>query len=310
MLDIQGGGYLGVALEAVSGTYQAPTKFFPIRSESLQFRQDTNWRRVIRGVVDVLGAVQGAAHVEGDIEMEILEDVLPYFLSVSRNTLVKSGTGPYTYTTTPLHGAIPAKTMSVTVVRAGIVFGYTGCVVGSMNYSVDNGMGIVTFSMFGNNEATQSTPVAPAFSDSAPYGMGSYNIQVPTGVQIFDADTFSFQVEDNASSEVRLKDTPGAAYSRFGERAVTLSMDRDFTDRAEYDAFKTLTAQSITITLQKDANHKVQFKAPVAIKDTYDVSGLAGQGDLVRASIAYQGVYDPGTSKAYEIQVTTAENLT
>lgn len=309
MLDIQGGGYLGIALEAVQGVYQAPTKFFPIRSESLQFRQDTNWRRVIRGVVDVLGAVAGAGRVEGDIEMELLEDVLPYFLQASRNTVVKSGTGPYTYTTTPGHGALPAQTLSITVVRAGIVFGYTGCIVGSMNFSVDNGLGIVTMSMFGRDEADQSTPASPAFSTVEPYGMGKWNIQVPTATQIFDADTFSFQVEDNASAEIRLKDTAGAAYARYGERSVTVSMDRDFTDRAEYDAFKSLTAQSITIVAQKDATHRVSLKAPVAIKDTYDVSGLAGQGDLVRASIAYQGVYDPATSKAYEIVVITDENI-
>jgi hypothetical protein len=139
--------------------------------------------------------------------------------------------------------------------------------------------------------------------------MGNWSIQVPTATQIFDADTFSLQIEDNASAEVRLKDTPGAAYARFGERGVTLSMDRDFTDRAEYDAFKTLTAQSIRILATKDVTHRVQFTVPVAIKDTYDVSGLAGQGDLVRASIAYQGVYDATTSKAYEIEVTTDENV-
>jgi hypothetical protein len=41
-------GSIGIALEDVPGVYAAPTKFFPVLSESLQYQQETIWRRPIR----------------------------------------------------------------------------------------------------------------------------------------------------------------------------------------------------------------------------------------------------------------------
>src|SRR5690349_23175591 len=123
---IGGGGVVGIALETVAGTYVAPTKFVPINSESLAHRQATTWRRPIRNSVDTLGAVAGNVNVEGDMNIELVEDVLPYFLMASRLNVVKTGAGPnYIYTATPTANATPAKTLSITVVRNGIVYGYT-----------------------------------------------------------------------------------------------------------------------------------------------------------------------------------------
>ncbi len=311
-VDIQATGFLGIAFEAVAGTYVAPTKFVPLRSESLQYRQDTHWRRPIRQVNDILGAVAGPGFVEGDIEIEVLEDTILYFLYASRNTVVKGGTTPnFTYTTTPFHGALPTtgKTLSITVIRAGVVFGYTGCVVGSMRFGMDGAIHICTMSLFGRNEASQASPT-PTWPTTAPYGSGSYTVEIPTGSIITDADTFELSIEDNATAEQRLRSTIGAAYVRFGERNLGLTVERDFDTRADYDAFKALTAQSITILASKGANNSIRYRLPVSIKDTYDMGGLSSQGDLVRASIAYQGVYDTATSKSYEIVVATQENIT
>jgi hypothetical protein len=47
---------------------------------------------------------------------------------------------------------------------------------------------------------------------------------------------------------------------------------------------------------------------PAAIKDTYEV-GLSGQGDLIRASVAYNGVLD-STGNAYTITVKTQQDIT
>ncbi len=310
--EIQATGYMGLAFESVAGTYTAPTKFFPIRSESLQSRQATHWRRPIRAVNDVLGAVAGMTHAEGDIEMEVLEDVLPYFLYASRNTVVKSGSTPnFIYTTTPFHGALPTsgRSLSLTVVRNGVAFGYVGCIVGSMKFGMDGMLHIMTMSIHGRSEADQTVP-SPTFSTVPPFGAGSYTVEIPVGSIITDADTFEFQIEDNASSEQRLQATIGAAYARFGERNLQLSVERDFISRADYDAFKALTAQAISILASKGANNSVKYSLPVAIKDTYDMGGLQAQGDLVRASIVYQLPYDPTTAKSYEIVVKTQESIT
>lgn len=309
-------GYVGVAFETTAGTYAAPTKFFPIRSESLSWTQATNWRRVIRGTADVIGAVAGNGNVEGDIDMELLSDVLPYFLRCARGTVVKTalpaGAGPYThyqYDFTPAHNAVPPKTMSVTVVRAGVAFGYTGCVVSSMTFGTDNDMGTMAFTLLGTAEQNVAVPAAPAYGADEPFGSGQWSIQIPTATQVFDVDSFSFEVNDNASAQNRLKNSLGAQFVAFGERDVTVSADRDFESRTEYDAFKALTARSVTIQAIDTAQNSVTLTTPVAFADSYEV-GLGGVGDLVRASVSYVGTHDAATGGAYEIQAVTTENIT
>jgi hypothetical protein len=86
-----------------------------------------------------------------------------------------------------------------------------------------------------------------------------------------------------------------------------MTMERDFESRTDYDLFKSVTSQSITLTASKGVNNSIVLLAPVAIKDTYTV-GLSGQGDLVRAQIAYQNIID-GTGKSWQITIKTQEDI-
>lgn len=304
-------GFIGVALEATSGTYLAPTKFIPIESESLQFIQDTIWRRPIRQSADVIGAVDGNARVEGDISMEAFEDVVALFLRCARTAVTKTGTTPnFTYVYTGSAAAVPNKTLSITVVRNGIVFGYTGCVIGSFSFTVEDGLLKFNPTILGRDEAVQSlpTPTWTTGIQSNPYGAGKYGLEIPTGSPITDADGFDFSVDDSAEAQYRLKSTGrGAQFISFGERTVSLSLERDFENRTDFDAFKALTASSVSLKMSKGANNSIDLVIPASIKETYEV-GLSGQGDLTRGSIAYQGTLD-SLGKAYEITVKTQEDL-
>lgn len=293
---------------ANSGTYYAPTKFFPFNSESLVVQQDTIWRRPIRQNADVIGAVAGNYHVEGDLDMESLEDVIAYFLYASRTSIAKTGSSPnFTYTFTPTSAAVPVRTLSLTFVRNGLVFGYTGCVTSSFTFGIADGLLTFNTSMMGRDEAVQSLPT-PTWPTTTPFGAGMFKIEIPTGTQVFDTDTFEFAVEDNAESQFRLKDTGrGAQFMKFGERNSTMNMERDFESRTDYDLFKSVTSQSVTLTATKGVNNNIAILAPVAIKDTFEV-GLSGQGDIVRASIAYQNVID-STGKSWQITVKTQEDI-
>lgn len=293
-----------------SGNYTAPTKFFPFNSESLQYQQETQWRRPIRKTVDIIGAVPGNVHTEGDFEMEALEDVVVYFLLAARTAVVKAGASPnFTYTFTPTPDAIPKKTLSFTIERVdGTVFAYTGCVVNSFRFTIADGLLMFNVSIMGRDEASAAVPV-PTWPTSTPFGAGMYSVEIPTGSAVTDADTFEFAIEDNAEPQYRLKNTGrGAEFIKYGERAATFTVERDFASRTDYDAFKAYTSQSLTIDAQRATNNKIIMLAPVAIKDTYEV-GLSSQGDLVRASIAYQNVID-GTGKSYQVTVHTQENIT
>jgi len=309
---IGGGGFVGFAIETVSGTYQAPTVYIPILSESLTRPQATVWRRPIRQNVDNLGGVPGNVNVAGDITMEAFSDKCVYFHKISRATLVKTGAAsPWTYTFTPNANAVATNTASITVVRDGEIFGYTGCVVGGFNYTVEDGQLKVTWNIVGSDEAAQTLPT-PTWTGGQvqPFGAGEYNIQIPTATQVFDTDTFTFTVADNAEPQFRLKNTGrGAQFMKYGERSVTLTAERDFLTRTEYDAFKTLTAQAIIILASKSANESIQIDMAPAVKDTYTMN-LSSQGDLVRASVAYQGTYDATAAAAYKVTIKATVDIT
>jgi hypothetical protein len=302
---------MGVALETVAGTYVAPTQYIPIESESLQLTQDTIFRRPIRASADVVGAVPGNARIEGDISMEALESTVALMMHASRATVVKSGTASpgFTYTFTGSANAIPAKTMSFTVVRNGIVFGYTGCVVGSFSFTVEDGLLKYNPTILGRDETVQSMPTATWLTGlpAEPYGAGKYSLEVPSASVITDSDGFEFSVDDSPEAQYRLKSTAAAAFIAYGERSVTATLERDFENRTDYDAFKAVTASSITLTGTKGANNSISMIMPASIKDSYEV-GLSGQGDLTRASISYMGTLD-ATGKAYQIIVKTQTDI-
>lgn len=311
-VEIQATGFVGIAFEAVAGTYVAPTKFFPFRSESLSYNQETIYRRVIRGIADRIGAVMGKSSVAGDIELEALHTVMPYFMYAMRGVVVKTGAGPFIYTGTPGHGANPTagRTLSVTIVKNGVVFAFTGCIVSSLTLGADSDDGILvaTVSLVGRNEASQAVPT-PTFDATVPFGHGSYTIGNPTGITVNNVNSFEAQVEDSGVAEHRLSNTRAPQFVRFGERTVGMTMAADFESKAEYDEYKAGTARSVRV-LATNGTHSVQITIPVAIKDSYDVSGLGSQGDLVSASVEYEGMYDPATTKAYEIVVVTTESIT
>lgn len=303
-------GIVGIAVETVAGTYTAPTVFLSLKSESLNFTPNNINRRPLRGTADVTGVMGGYVETGGDIVVEILPDQLPHILRATRGAQAVTGTTPKIYTHTPDSAATPTRTLSITVVRNGIVFGYTGCVIGTQKYGLDEGLLIGTFTILGRDEAVQSAPT-PTFPTSRPFGPGEYDIQIPTAASVLDCDTFELTINDNAESQFRLKNTGrGAQFIKYGERSVELTMSRDFESRAEYDAFKAMTAQGIRIIASQGANDKVQFTVPAAIKSTYEIEGLSGQADLIRANITYMGTLDAVTGKSYEIVTTTTATIT
>jgi hypothetical protein len=307
------GGMVGVALETVPGTYLAPTDFIPIRSESIGYLQETVWRRPIRQTASVFGSSDGNSRVEGEISIEAYEDIVAILLQTARATVVKSGTASpgFTYAYTGNANAIPNRTASFTIVRNGIPMAYTGCIVGGFNFAIEDGLLIFNATIMGRDEATQSLPT-PTWATGIhrqAYGAGKYKIEIPTSTQVFDCDNFTFTVDDSPTAQYRLKDTGrGAQFISYGERTTGMTIDRDFENRTDYDAFKTGTAQSVTLTATKGANNSIALLLPAAIKDTYEV-GISGQGDLIRAAVAYQGTVD-AAGVDYTITVKTQKDIT
>ena len=308
-VGIGAGGILGVAIEAVAGTYVAPTKYIPFNSESLKYNTNPVERRPIRNSAGLIGVIPGNATVEGDIEFDISADVLLYFLVASRCTYVKSGTAPsLSYVFTPQSNALPAKTLSISIKRGDEVFGYTGCVVGGFTIAIDSdGKFTATVNIFGRNEATQAA-LTPVWPTAPVFYAGMYSLQIPTATQVFDADTYEFSSEDNAVVNSRIRNTPAASFVNFGESNATVKVERDFDTRADYDSYKAGTARSITLEATADVSNKITILTPVAIANTYEVN-IGSQGDLIRASIEYASVVGAGGFH-YRITIITSENIT
>jgi hypothetical protein len=305
---IGAGGVMGVAFETVSGTYAPPTKFIPFLNETLEFKEANNYRRPIRQTAGQVGVVAGDFDVEGTITMDATEDTCIYFTECSRAVGVKTGATPnWVYTYTPTSVAIPPRTMSITIVRNGTVFGYTGCGVTKQTFTVNNNILEFDVDIIGINEATQTNPTA-TWPTSVPYGPGSWTVQIPTATQVFDMDTFSWSVDDAGAAQYRLKNARGAQFVQYGERALQMTASRDYMDKTDYTAFQGVTGQALSIAVAGGANNGITFTMAQAIKDVYQVP-LSGQGDLVRASITYNSVLDSSANE-YSIIYKTQEVVT
>jgi tail tube protein len=306
---IGAGGLIGVGFETVVGTYVAPTKFIPILSETLEFKENNNYRRPIRQTAGQVGVVAGDFDVEGTITMEATEDTCLYFSECARSVGVKTGSTPnFVYTYNPTSVAIPPRTMSITIVRDGVVFGYTGCCTSKQTFSVNNNILQYDVDIIGLNEATQTAPGTATWPTSVPYGPGAWTVSIPNGTQVFDLDTFSFEVDDAGQANYRLKNSRGAQFVNYGERSVQMTASRDFLDKTDYTAFQSVTGQKITVLASNGVNNSIQFDLMNGIKDVYQVP-LSGQGDLVRASITYQSTLD-ASGNEYDIIYKTQEIIT
>lgn len=316
-VNIGGVGTLGIAIESLAspGTYTAPVKFFPIHSETLTEEIQNIKRRSLRGIVDMVGVVPGRTSIKGEITFELTEDVLPYFMYCMRMSVVKAGTTNFTYTGTPAQGAVPGswsgRTMSITVVRNGIVFGYLGCVVSALDIdATDNGVVMAKASIIGLDEAVQTAPT-PTWTVPAPFGPGSYTTKIPTATQVYDMDKFTFAVNDVATPQWRLQTVRIPSYVSFGERTVSFKTERDFTSRTEYDSFyKTATTLAgLTVVVSKSVNNQFTFVLPAPVIDAYDAGQLSGQATLIRTAATYEGTYDPGTSESYSLVAACQESV-
>ena len=306
---IGAGGLIGVAFETTVGTYVAPTKFVPILSETLEYKEQNNYRRPIRQSAAQIGVVPGDFDIEGTITMEATEDTCLYFTEVSRAVGVKSGSTPnWVYTYTPTSVAVPPRTLSITVVRNGVVFGYTGCCTTKQTFTVNNNVLEYQADIIGLSEATQSAPGSVVWPTSVPYGPGSWSVQIPSPTAVTDMDTFSFDIDDAGAAQYRLKNAKGAQFVAYGERSIQMTASRDFLDKTDYGLFQSVAGQKLTVLTTAGANNSIQFDVFNGIKDVYQVP-LSGQGDLIRASITYQSTLD-ASGNEYDIIYKTQETIT
>jgi hypothetical protein len=313
------------------GTYIAPTIFVPIISESLEYTEDKYLSEQIRQQSIHSEAKPSYYHVEGDIEMEADPNFLPYFLYAGRHIITKTAGPPAVYkfvpssagTASTAAGATTPKTLSITVVRNGEVFGYVGCTLAGFEFSVDTDTGVLmcTANIFGLGEAVQADP-AEAWVAPLLFGADAHRIVLDTagaaptfaGAVDVNHNGLTFGVNFNAEAQNRVRADRSASYISFGITEGTVSAEIDFLTRADYDNFKSTNKRAIrmesliggaTLAL---ATHGVRLQANNYFFDSYSIP-LEGMGDLITADTEGRMLGIAG-GDAYEVHVKSAAAIT
>jgi len=322
-----GGGKVGIAFETTMGTYEAPTIFVPVLSEALMYREEKYYSQQIRQQTIASDVKQGFYHVEGDIVMECDPTNLPYWLYASRHTITKTGTGPFIYRFTPSSagsastatGTTTPKTLSITVVRNGVVFGYLGCTVGNWEFTIEDAVLRVTMSVLGLAEAEQSAPT-PTWPAADLLGADAHRVYLgatgatPTFTQDVNFNGFTFRANYNPEAQNRIRADRQASYISFGVTEAEIESELDFLDRTDYDNFVGNVQRAIKLESTNGGATLAAATSGVSLQgnrvsyDTYDI-GLEGMGDLIMAGFTGQMVGIAG-GDAYEINVKSPADIT
>jgi len=330
-----GAGYVAVVPEVTMGTYLDPSTagavFVPILDESLVYNEDKYYSPQIRQQVMVSEQKQSYYSVGGDITMEVDPNYLPYFLHASRHTITRTGAGaPYVYKYVPAvagqattgAGSTTRKTLSITVVRNGIGFGYAGCCVGSYEFTIEDGVLRVTFGIVGLSEATPSALGTPTWLAPKLYGADASSVFVDAAgtapafaTASLDFNGFTFSADHNAEAQNRIRSDRAASYVSFGETESTYDSELDFVSKTEYDAYKASTKRATRLLSRNPgtantlalANDGVQISINNTSYDSYEVA-LPGMGDLIMASITGRALGIAG-GDAYAIEVKSDANI-
>jgi hypothetical protein len=328
-IGLGGGGWVGWALESVMGTYVSPQVYIPIISEEFRYTEAKYYSPQIRQQTIVSDVQQGYYHIEGPIVMEVDPNFLPYVLYCSRHSIAKSGTGPYTYKFTPASfasagtaatGAVP-RTASVTISRNDQIFGYTGCVVGGYEATVQDGVDRVTLNMLGLAEATEAGPFTPAWVDPVLYGAATHSVYVDAAgltpafaSPSVDHNGITITSNFNATAQNRIVRSRAATYIAFGETEAQYETELDFIDRTEYDNYVNTSLRAFRYESVHGADFATgtdgwRCTAYRSAYDAYDVN-LPGMGDIIMATGVVGRMLGIAGGDAYSIEVKSAVSIT
>lgn len=329
--DIAGNGAVWVGIEATYGTGVDPTAagvgvWVPVISEALQYTENKYYSPQIRQSAIVSDVKQSYYHVEGDIVFECDPNFLPYFLYASRHTVVKAGSGPYTYSATPTNigSTYPggsAKGLSIYTLRNNVGFLYTGCVVNTWEFTIENGVLRATLGMLGLAEVDPATSApTTTWVDPNLLGADAHTIYVDaagTAPAFAASDStfngFTWRINYNGSAQNRIVPARAATYVAYGETEATYETELDFVSKAEYNNMKNNTLRSVRLSSLNGgstlaaASSGVQLTSYRSNYDVYNV-GLSGMGDLLMARVTGRQIGIAG-GVPFKIECKSAANI-
>lgn len=333
--DIGGAGAVYVGIESAYGTPNDPAAagvgtWVPVLNESLVYTEPNRYySEQIRQEAIHSDVKQSYYHVEGDIVMEVDAHFMPYFLTASRTTVVKTGAGPYTYTVTPskkgsTYPGGTAKGISIGIIRNGVGFLYVGCVVNQFAFTVEDGVLRCTLSILGLKEQSfVAGSATPAWIAPSLFGADAHAVYVDTSglTPAFAAPDATFNgytntINNNGEPQNRLTRDRSASYIKYGITELSYDTELDFVSRAEYDNFVAANFRAIRFESIKPGGTGGTYGAATeafritnykTVYNTYEVD-LGGMGDLVMARVNGRAIGITGGS-GYKIECLSTVNL-
>lgn len=295
---------LGVKAESTWGTFVAPTRFYPLISESLTEEIDRIESEGIVTGLRVLNSAQWAAgnvDVGGDIQTELYQQGMGALLKACFGAVSTTGAGPYAHTFTP--GDLTDDHLSVQVGKpdvAGTVqpFSFSGMKVTDWELSMEAG-GLVTLSssLVGKQLATSESLATASFGTgaatpftfkhaSATIAGGAANVKKLTisGSNGLDSDRRFIGSEYRAEPlEAELREYSGTVDLEF-ESLTQMNRFRNATEVALVSTISAGASASLTTTMnvrfdgatpEVDGRGIVQLSAPYkCIGSTTDASAI------------------------------------
>jgi hypothetical protein len=329
-----GGGSVYVALEPVMGTLVDPLTaggvWVPIISEDFGYREEKYYSPQIRQQTIVSDVQQSYYHIEGSITIEVDPNFAPYFMYASRHNISKTGaTAPYTYRVVPgsqgaagsaASGAVP-RTLSISIIRNGIGFGYAGCVVNTWEETIENGVLRWTLGLLGLSEADLGGVGTATWLNPSLYGADAHSIYLDaagtspafSGAYATNFNGWTFRSDFNGSAQNRIQPLRSASYIAYGETNASYETELDFIDKTDYTNMKNNVVRAIKKeSIKGGANWAAAVDGVRTIVyrtsfDNYEVS-LGGMGDLIMARVTGRSIGIAGGA-AYAIECKSPVNI-
>lgn len=235
---------LGVAKEATWGTFVAPTRFFPLRSEGLEFSQERlDSEAIVAGRTTPSSDLWalGGRSVSGGIELDATAASQGILWEAALGNVSTSGTGPFTHTFTP--GDLDGKSLSIQVGRpdlGGTVrpFSFTGCKVASLELSVETGsLASLSVEIIGRDVSTSETLGTPSFS-ATPQILTGHKTTVSIAGSSVNARSFTLSIENPLSDDrFRTADEFLLEPHLVGLREITAEVEVEFADLTQFQRF-------------------------------------------------------------------------
>lgn len=334
--DIGANNAVWIGIEPTYGTPSDPTDsgvgvWMPVLDEALVYTENKYYSPQVRQQAVMSSVVPAPYHVEGPLHFEVDVNYLPYLLYASRHTVVKTGSGPYTYTVVPTaRGATypggTGKGLSIAIKRNAEGFLYSGCVISSFSFTINNGVLECTAQILGLAEDDLSDTLVgvPTWIDAELFGADAHSIYVdaagltPTFASRSIAfNGFTAEYNHNAAAQNRIQPSRAANFISYGITEPTMTTELDFLDKVEYNDFKASTLRSIKLESLRPGGVAADFAGAtegvqiINYRTAYDqyTVDTKGMGDLVSAAVTMRGLGISGGT-AYKIVCKSPVNIT